>query len=439
MKLHLASLGCARNQVDSEVMLGCLTGAGYTLTDTPAEAEVIIVNTCSFITSAIDESIDTILELAKYKTNGVCRRLIVAGCLPERFREEIVPALPEVDAFIGTGAFLSVVQAVEGAPSLPLFHLPDPNSAPLQVKDTPRALSSSLTAYLKISDGCSRHCSYCIIPTLRGTQKSRSVEDIVAEARGLIEKGINELVLVAQDTTFYGKDLAVPRPTLGILLDALADISTDVWIRVLYGHPESIEEDTILAVGNHPNICSYFDIPVQHASGKILKKMGRSYDQEDLFGLFERIRTHIPDVVLRTSIIVGFPGETEADFEMLLDFVRAIRFDHLGVFTYSDAEDLPSHQLPHPVSPEVAMARYDEIMSCQLEISREKLRMYTGKQLTVLVEESPEEDLYIGRTAYQAPEVDGITYIRSGDRLKNGFASVTITDSLEYDLIGETA
>lgn len=437
MKLHLASLGCARNQVDSEVMLGCLANAGYTITDAPVEADVIIVNTCSFIASAIDESIDTILELAKYKTDGVCRRLIVAGCLPERFREKIVPALPEVDSFIGTGAFETVVQAVEGSPSLPSCYLPDPNAAPLQEKDTPRTLRSSLTAYLKISDGCSRRCSYCIIPTLRGTQKSRPMEDIVAEARLLIQGGVNELVLVAQDTTFYGKDLDVPRPTLGMLLGALADISKDVWIRVLYGHPESIEEETIVTAASRTNICAYFDIPVQHASGRILEKMGRSYDRHDLSALFKRIRSQIPDVALRTSIMVGFPGETEDDFKVLLDFVRVLRFDHLGVFTYSDAEDLPSHHLPDPVSPEVATARYDRIMSCQLEISRDNLRKYIGKQLTVLVEESPEDNLYIGRTTYQAPEVDGLTYIRSEETLENGFASVRITDSLEYDLIGE--
>ena len=439
MKLHLVSLGCARNRVDSEVMLGCLINAGHTITDASVEADAIIVNTCSFITSAIDESIDTILELAKHKTDGACRQLIVTGCLPERFREKIVSALPEVDAFIGTGDLAAVVQAVEGSSVLPSCHLPDPNLAPLQEKDTPRALSSSLTAYLKISDGCSRRCTYCIIPALRGRQKSRPPDDIVAEARGLVHQGVNELVLVAQDTTYYGRDLNGTRPTLGKLLTALSGVSVDGWLRVLYGHPESIDEETILVAANHPNICSYFDIPIQHASGAILKKMGRHYDQDHLVGLFEKIRSHIPDVALRTSVMVGFPGETEDGFRVLLDFVKALRFDHLGVFTYSDADDLPSHNLTHPVSPDVAKDRYDRIMSCQMAISRETLRKYIGKQLTVLVEESPEENLYIGRTAYQAPEVDGITHIRSERSLENGFVPVKITDTLEYDLIGEVA
>ena len=437
MKIHLVSLGCARNLVDSEIMLGQLIKAGHHLTDKPAEAQVIIINTCSFIESAIDESIDTILELARFKQEGGCQRLIVAGCLPERFREKIVPTLPEVDFFLGTGAFETIVETVNGDDTRLSCYLPDPNSAPLQKHDTPRILSSTQTAYIKISDGCNKNCTYCIIPKLRGIQKSRSIEDIVAEGHHLIGTGIKELVLVAQDTTSYGKDLKDANVTLSKLLGELSDISEGIWIRILYGHPNSINEETMITVANRPNICSYFDIPVQHASDRMLKAMGRNYSQKDLYECFEQIRSIIPDVALRTSIMVGFPGETEDDFNMLLNFVKTIRFDHLGVFTYSDGDDLPSHQLPNPVLSEVAAIRYNRLMSTQLQISREMLQKHIGRQLAVLIEEPVEENLYLGRTQYQAPEVDGITYIHSKQSSIIGFKTARITDALEYDLVGE--
>jgi len=437
MNIHLVSLGCAKNLVDSEIMLGRLTKAGHRVTDEPENAQVIIINTCSFIESAIDESIDTILELARFKQEGVCQRLIVTGCLPERFREKIVATLPEVDFFLGTGAFQTIVQIVNGDNAGCLCSLPDPNAAPLQKHNTPRTLSSAQTAYIKISDGCSKHCTYCIIPKLRGIQKSRSIDDIVAEARKLIRKGIKELVLVAQDTTAYGKDLNTAGATLDRLLEKLSDISERIWTRILYGHPESIDEKTLITVANRSNICSYLDIPVQHASDRVLKAMGRHYGQRDLYEKFKHIRSIIPEIALRTSIMVGFPGETEDDFNMLLDFVKTIRFDHLGVFTYSDGDDLPSHQLPHPVLPEVARDRYNRLMATQLTISREKLQNYIGKQLSILIEEPVEKNLYHGRTQYQAPEVDGITYIHSKRALTGGFRTVRIKDALEYDLVGE--
>lgn len=433
-------MGCARNQVDSEVMLGRLSDAGWTIGTAPDDADVIIVNTCSFIESAINESIDTILELAKHRKIGVCRRLIVAGCLPERFRDDIVSALPEVDCFIGTGAFDTIVEAIEDSSTLSACHLPDPNLAAPQSRHTPRTLSSPGTAYLKISDGCNRRCTYCIIPKLRGNQKSRSLEDIVEEARNLIRSGVKELVLVAQETTAWGKDMH-PSPTISHLLLALSNICERVWIRLLYGHPSSIDEATIITVANCPNICSYFDIPVQHAADRILQKMGRHYHRNDLLGLFERIRSEVPDVALRTSVMVGFPGETDDDFDLLLDFVKTVRFDHLGVFTYSGADDLPSNALGNPVLPESAQARYDRIMSYQQEISGKNLQKYVGRQLNVFVEEAEEENLFVGRTEYQAPEVDGLTYIRSNNRseqtLLNHFVRVRITDALEYDLMGE--
>ncbi len=435
MKLHLVSLGCAKNLVDSELMLGQLLNAGGTITNDPGKADIIIINTCSFIESAINESIDTILELAKYRQTGACRRFIVAGCLPERYRETIADTLPEVDVFLGTGAFAQIVPAVEGAldPAPGVF--PDPDLSPLQTQASTRVLSCSHMAYLKIAEGCSRHCTYCIIPKLRGKQKSRCLEDIVAEARSLISSGVKELVLIAQDTTNYGKDLTPP-VSLSRVLENLADISESVWIRFLYGHPESIEDSVIKTVARYRNICSYFDIPIQHASDRILRKMGRNYGADDLEKLFAKIRSRVPEAALRTTVIAGFPEESDSDFKALLNFIEAIRFDHLGVFLYSDSEDLPSHRLPNHVEKRIAKERFDRLMSCQLDISLENNRKHLGKLYEVLVEEATQDGNIIGRTFFQAPEVDGVTYIHSEGLQIGSFVGVRITDSLEYDLIG---
>jgi ribosomal protein S12 methylthiotransferase len=448
MKLYLESLGCARNQVDSEIMIGRLKKAGWTITDDPGQADTIVVNTCSFIESAANESIDVILDLARYKHEGSCSRLIATGCLAERYREEIVKALPEVDIFLGTGAFDQIVKAVEGPKFTHECIFPDPDSVYPQDKDSPRNLTVPYMAYLRVAEGCSRQCSYCIIPRLRGKQRSRPVEDIVAEARRLIATGVKELVLVAQDTTFYGKDLQPPA-NLTRLMKRLAriserkgDNSEGPWFRVLYGHPESIEDSFITTVASHPNICSYFDIPIQHVSSSVLEQMGRRYTRDYLSKLFDRIRTTIPEAALRTTIIVGFPGETEKDFEELMHFIEQVRFDHLGTFIYSDSEDLPSHRLSGHVLPKVARERYHQLMSSQSGISSENNRKYVGKKVRVLLEERMEEHLFVGRTCFQAPEVDGVTYLNAGKmwlNLKIGsFADMKITDSLEYDLIGET-
>lgn len=435
--VYLESLGCARNLVDSELMLGRLAGAGWNIVKEPAGAGVIIINTCSFIESAISESIDTILELAKYKQNGACRRIIVTGCLPERFREKIIKTLPEVDFFLGTGAYDKIVQAIEGVPMVSGCLLPDPNLTSVRTSSVPRIRSVSHMAYIKIAEGCSRHCSYCIIPKLRGKQRSRPVEDIVSETRLLIESGAKELVLVAQDTTSYGKDLG-GRVTLGLLLNKISKIAENTWIRVLYGHPESIDDETIKTMASYGNICSYFDIPIQHASRYILKKMGRNYSQTYLLNLFDKIRSMVPGASLRTTVISGFPGETEKDTKELLSFIEKVKFDHLGAFVYSDSKDIPSHKLPDRVPKNVAKKRYDRIMSRQMEISLESNRKYIGRVLDVLIEESPEEKLFIGRTIDQAPEVDGITYV-TGDLKIGSFARTKITDALEYDLVGEAA
>ena len=437
MKVYLIYLGCVRNLVDSEVMLGRLIQAGWVITENPAEADAIIINTCSFIESAIDESVDTILESAKFKKIGVCQRLIVTGCLPERFREEIVDSLPEVDIFLGTGAFDKIVQAVDGSLNSPGCFLPDPNQIILQDSEIPRLrLSSSHIAYVKVAEGCNRHCTYCIIPKLRGKQKSRCSEDILAEAQHLLSEGTKELILVAQDTTSYGKDLQSPT-NLERLLKSLSSISGENWLRFLYGYPDSIDDTLIQMIADRPNICSYFDLPIQHVSESVLIRMSRKYKRDHLYKLFDKIRLTATDAVLRTTVIVGFPGETDKDFETLLNFIKDIRFDFLGVFVYSDSEDLPSHGLSGHVPKSVARERYDRLMACQQQISLEINQKYIGRIFKVLIESSPEDKLYMGRTYFQAPEVDGITYIQSEKLQIGSFANVRITDALEYDLIGE--
>lgn len=443
MKVNLVSLGCARNLIDSEVMLGRLSKAGWVITQDPSEAETIIVNTCSFIESAVNESIDTILELAKHKQNGSCKRLIVTGCLPERYREEVIAAIPEVDIFLGTGAFDKILEAVEGSLGPSACLLPDPDSLALQRSDTPRMKSSGHIAYLKIAEGCSKRCTYCIIPKLRGKQKSRPPEDIFAEARCLIQSGVKELILIAQDTTAYGRDL-VPPVTVSQLLERLSGLSDgkgalsdEFRIRLMYGHPESIDESAIQTIATCKNICSYFDIPIQHASNRVLKRMGRKYARDDLHRLIDRIRATDPDAAVRTTVIVGFPGETDSDFEKLLRFIGDVRFDHLGAFTYSDSEDLPAHKLTGCVPKDIAQERYQLLMSHQAKISFGINRKYQHRIVNVLVEEMLEDRLFSGRTLFQAPEVDGITYIHSAPLRTGCFANVMIRETLAYDLIGD--
>jgi ribosomal protein S12 methylthiotransferase len=417
-------------------MMGRLVNSGWGYTPHPKEADIIIVNTCSFIESAVNESIDTILELARYKQSGGCRRLIVAGCLPERFREKIVESLPEVDVFLGTGAFNKIEKAVNGSLDSDSCCLPDPNSITFRHQESLRIRSSAYMAYLKIAEGCNRHCTYCILPKLRGKQKSRYPEDLVAEARSLISSGVKELILVAQDTTHYGSDLQPP-VSLSRLLGEISELSDGIWIRILYGHPESIDENVIRTIAEHRNICSYFDIPIQHASSRILKKMGRNYSSDDLRRLFDKIRISIPNAALRTTTIVGFPGETDEDFKKLFTFIKDTCFDHLGVFTYSDAEDLASHRLHHHIPENVAMDRYNRLMSSQREISLKNNRKHLHKVYDVLVEETDKNNRFKGRTFFQAPEVDGVTQILSQQLQIGSFVSVRIEDTFEYDLAGK--
>ncbi|MBF0302841.1 MAG: 30S ribosomal protein S12 methylthiotransferase RimO [Desulfamplus sp.] len=485
MKIYLESLGCCRNQIDSEVMLGRLAHAHHEICHEPSEAEVIIVNTCGFISSASAEAIDTILELAEYKKAGSCKRLVVTGCLPERFRDDTLSeSLPEVDAFLGTGACDDIVRAVEcgtgckGAANLTpnkkntegegragkLVLLPDPCARQFQGYPLPRILTLNYSAYIKISEGCNRKCTYCIIPKLRGKQRSRSIENITAEASHLIKNGIREIILVGENTTDYGIDIFEPTTAstkngcvsanLANLLEQISICAdkTDsdlqrhvdkkegqvpIWLRLLYTHPSSITKEVIERIASLDNFCTYFDVPIQHASSKILKRMGRNYDLAHLYRLFELIRKISPDATLRTTLITGFPGETDSDFKTMLKFVEDIQFDHLGVFAYSDSEDLPSHHLKKHVPENVAEERLDIIMAAQSRISEKINKKYMGQILNVLVEENPDEGIYIGRTRFQAPEVDGITFIYGSGLEIGGFADVKITETHEYDLAGE--
>jgi len=436
--VYIESLGCARNQVDSEIMAARLAEAGWQVIDSPDDAEVIVVNTCSFIASATDESIDTILALAEYKTRGHCRRLVVAGCLPERYRDETAEALPEVDLFLGTGAYGRVVEAVTGQMAHGTCLLPDPDSIDVRTPITRKPMSGH-SAYLKVAEGCSRHCTFCIIPALRGRQKSRAVDAIVEEARFLIAGGVKEITLVAQETTAYGLDRG-DAGGLAELMQLLAQLDDSVWIRFLYGHPLTTGTRLMDTMARFPNLCPYFDVPIQHASDRVLRRMGRGYTSDDLLRLFDSIRARVPHAVLRTTVLVGFPGETDADVDRLARFMDRVRFDHLGVFAYSDADDLASHGLPDHVPARLAEDRRDRLMARQRALSEETLAAYYARTLTVLVEQQDEPGLYVARSMFQAPEVDGSVLVRSAAPLTPGtFETVTIVETQEYDLIAETA
>jgi ribosomal protein S12 methylthiotransferase len=441
--------------VDSEIMLGKLLARGHIIVPDPSVAEVIIVNTCGFISSAMDEAVDVILEMAEYKKTGSCRRLIAAGCLSQRYKDDpdLTGTLPEVDSFLGTGACDYIVEAVESTNSGHISFFPNPNLRPFYDISEKRALISHNYAYVKVSEGCSRKCTYCIIPSLRGTQRSRPVPDIIKECGNLLESGIKEIILTAENTTDYGLDYnsglfnkmpdeTKDKKSFDRLITELAisiqnkKESSQAWIRFLYAHPETLTESVIQAVVRHPQICSYYDIPVQHASSHILKKMGRPYKREDLYALFEKIRRIDPAAALRTTIITGFPGETKEDFDILMQFIKDIRFDHLGVFIYSDSEDLKSHNLKDHVPHSTAQRRHDRIMAAQEKISLSINEGHIGKIYDVLVEENPESGLYIGRTMFQSPEVDGVTFIYSEGLETGTFVKVKVTDAFEYDIAG---
>jgi ribosomal protein S12 methylthiotransferase len=437
-KVGMVSLGCPKNLVDSEVMLGMLARKGYELTPRAEEAEVIIVNTCAFIAPAQRESIDTILEMAEYKKSGAARKLVVAGCLVERYRREILKEIPEVDFVIGTNELERVLEAcgrdnkgrgLEGSAEPYLYH-----------DLTPRVLTTpSYSAYLKIAEGCDHPCSFCVIPQMRGKFRSRRFASVVREAENLARKGVAELTIVGQDTTSYGEDLGL-RDGLASLLRELGKIPELVWVRFLYCYPNRLTDALIAAVAETAKLAKYIDVPLQHASAPVLKLMRRGSSAEHFLRLIEKIRAAIPDVTLRTSFIVGFPGETEEDFKLLLSFVEAAEFDHLGVFLYSNEETSLSFALPGQVSAAVAGHRRQKLMALQRKISRRKLRQKVGRSFPVLVEGRSEETdlLFQGRLETQAPGIDGQVLINDfeGAEPRPGeFRWATITAAGDYDLV----
>ena len=438
MRILFISLGCDKNLVDSEHMLGALAQAGHTMTDDPEQADVIVVNTCCFIHDAREESISAILEMAEYRKNGPCRALIVAGCLAERYRREIQEEIPEVDAVLGTNSIDAIGDAVEkalkGEKSLIL--------KPLEGISRPggrRVLSSGgRYGYLKIAEGCDKHCTYCIIPKLRGGYRSVPMEELLEEARYMADQGIEELILVAQETTVYGRDLYGEK-SLHRLLRELCRISGLRWIRVLYCYPEEIYPELIQTMKEEPKICHYLDLPIQHASDRILKRMGRRTSREDLENIIGTLRREIPDIALRTTLITGFPGETQEDHRELLEFVNAAEFDRLGVFTYSREDDTPAASMEDQIPEEIKEERRGELMELQQEISLEKGQQKIGTILEVMIEGYlPEERAYVGRSRADAPEVDGYVFVNTGEALETGdFVQVRISGAQEYDLIGE--
>lgn len=437
MKLLFISLGCDKNLVDSEMMMGLLHDRGYELTDNEEEADIIVINTCGFINDAKEESINTILEMAKYKENNL-KALIVAGCLVERYKNEILQELPEIDAIVGTTAFDKICDVVDDV-------LADKKHNELESinkmcrPDVKRIITTGgYYSYLKIAEGCDKHCTYCSIPMIRGAYRSVPMDELVKEAEYLADNGVKELIIVAQEITVYGKDLYGEKK-LPELLHRLCKIPGIQWIRLLYCYPEEITDELIETIRTEKKICHYIDMPIQHASDKILKAMGRRTNNAELRNIISKLRKEIPDICLRTTLITGFPGETEEDHQILLDFIDEMEFDRLGVFTYSPEEDTKAASLDNQVDEEVKLCRKDEIMELQQEISMDKSERLVGKEIEVIIEgKASDEDVYVGRSYMDAPSVDGYVFINSEEELMSGdFAKVRIVKAMEYDLIGD--
>ena len=438
MKILFISLGCDKNLVDTEVMLGLLASRGYEMTDDEQEADIIVINTCCFIHDAKEESIQNILEMAELKKEGKVKALIVTGCLAERYRDEILEEIPEVDEVLGTTAYDKILDAVDAAlEGDQEVILSDIDALPLP--ETKRLVTTGgHFAYLKIAEGCDKHCTYCIIPKVRGNYRSVPMERLVNEARELAEQGVKELILVAQETTLYGKDLYGEK-SLHKLVRALCNINGIRWIRILYCYPEEITDELIQMMKEEPKVCHYLDLPIQHANDTILKRMGRRTTKQELVDIVEKLRSEIPDICLRTTLITGFPGETAEQHEELMQFVDEMEFDRLGVFTYSPEEDTPAAGMPEQIDEEVKEDRQAEIMELQQEIAFDKAEDMIGREVLVMIEgKVADENAYVGRTYRDAPNVDGLIFINTDEELLSGdFARVKVTGALDYDLIGE--
>lgn len=438
MKLAVVSLGCAKNLVDTEVMLGLLAGAGYELTGREEEAEVLVVNTCGFIDAAKEESIDTILELAELKKTGKCRALVVTGCLAQKYKADLLAEIPEIDGIMGTGELTRIADVVKAALA---GEAPAPVSDPdfLYDHSLPRVQSTPFyTAFVKIAEGCGNRCSYCVIPELRGGYRSRTEESVIEEVKNLVGRGVKEINLIAQDTTRYGEDRYGSFRLAG-LLTKLAEVPGVEWLRVLYAYPTHFTDELIEVMASTPKICRYLDIPLQHAHDRVLRQMHRRGTQQEIISLLNKLRSRIPGLAVRTSFIVGFPGETEAEFQTLLSFVQEMEFDRVGVFNYSREEDTPAGTMPGQVPDEVKNDRRHRLMMVQQEISLKKNRRKIGRTLSVIVEgkstENPE--LYVGRTEFDAPDIDGSIFFTGPELMSGDMVRVKVTGAEEYDLIGE--
>ena len=438
MNVLFISLGCDKNLVDSEVMIGLLADKGYQMTDDETQADVIVINTCCFIHDAKEESIQTILEMAEYKKTGTLKALIVTGCLAQRYQEEILEEIPEVDEVLGTTSYDKIVDAIQEAlEGKSGVRIEDIDALPLP--DTKRLVTTGgHFAYLKIAEGCDKHCTYCIIPKIRGNYRSVPMERLVKEARDLAEDGVKELILVAQETTIYGTDLYREK-SLHRLLRELCKIDGIRWIRILYCYPEEIDDSLIQVMKEEPKICHYLDLPIQHASTEILRRMGRRTSREDLEEIIGKLRREIPDIAIRTTLITGFPGETKEQHEELMDFVDQMEFDRLGVFTYSPEEGTPAAQMEDQIPEEVKEDRQAELMELQQEIAFDLAEDMIGREVLVMIEgKVADENAYVGRTYKDAPNVDGLIFVNTDEELMSGdFARVKVTGAAEYDLIGE--
>ncbi len=455
MNILFVSLGCDKNLVDSEVMLGLIREKGYQITNDEKEADIIVVNTCCFINDAKEESINTILEMAEYKKTGKLRGLIVTGCLGQRYKEDIQKEISEVDAILGTSSYNEIVNVIERImEGEKTVSIKEPDE--ISFVNTERInTTGGYFSYLKIAEGCDKHCTYCIIPKIRGNYRSVPMERLMKEAESLVRGGVKELILVAQETTLYGKDIYQEK-ALPKLLRELCKIEGLNWIRILYSYPEEITDELIEVIRTEDKICNYLDMPIQHASDTILKKMGRRTNKEELIQIITKLRNKIPDIALRTTLITGFPGETDEDHEELKEFVKDMAFDRLGVFTYSKEDDTPAAKMKNQIHKHIKKRRQAEIMELQQNIAFEHAKDMIGKKLKVLIEGKLPEDamadqssenqeplmengsVYIGRTYMDAPNVDGYIFVQArGELISGDFVDVLVTDAKEYDLIGE--
>ena len=437
MKILFISLGCDKNLADSEEMLGLLTGNGHEIVDSEEEADAIVINTCCFIHDAKEESVNTILEMAEYKKTGPCKILIVTGCMAQRYKEEITEEIPEVDAVLGTTSYGDIVKALNEAEAGHVFQeFKDINALP---EDSGRRVitTGGHFGYLKIAEGCDKHCTYCVIPKVRGSFRSFPIEYLVNQTKKLVEGGVKEIILVAQETTLYGVDL-YGKKSLPKLLHNLGLIEGLEWIRILYCYPEEINDELIEAIKNEPKVCHYLDMPIQHASDNILKRMGRRTSKQELTDIVAKLRREIPDIALRTTLITGFPGETDVDHEEVMQFIDECEFDRLGVFTYSREEDTVAAQMPDQIDEEIKEKYRDELMQLQQEISADRSAAMIGRIVRVMIEGFiPEDNTYVGRSYKDAPNVDGLVFVECDRELMSGdFIDVKITGSTEYDLIG---